>query len=81
MNCLSMSAVIRVSAQDCKRPIDLFRDNQASDCMRQRQQPERKNQLGAAEGIGGPSIGGTNGKHDVLCAPVALCTEPIRKSL
>jgi len=71
----SMSAVIRMPGANGKRTIHLLGGNDGGELVRQRDAPERQQQIGACSRCGGPSIGRPDCQHYQLCAGIDMARE------
>src|SRR5438270_338649 len=75
----SMSRVVRMSLQDCKRAIELFEQHDAGEFMRERHLAEREREVGGVAGGGGESVCRADGEDELLRAAVLLVAEELRK--
>ena len=75
-----MAGVVRMAGEDGCGAVELFGENQASQGVRYRERTKREQQLRAGAGGVGPTVGGSDGKKDVLRALIAARTEPGRES-
>ena len=80
-NCLSMSCVIRVASQNCKRPVELLGHHQPGQRMRQGHRTQREQQLSPLPRRLRPPTRRTHGKNNVLAPLVPASAEPPRKFL
>ena len=68
----SVAEMVRMSAENGERPIQLFEQHYASQFMRQSHFAERKGRIGVLQGSGRETVGWTNGKNQRQRIAVAV---------
>jgi len=68
-----------VAGEDGGGAVELFGEDEASDCVGVGEGAEREDEFGAEESVGGPAVGGADGEDDVLDAFLTTGSEPRRE--